>query len=310
MEGEAGWTMLQTRRLLGTALSASLAAGQEVLRIYCRGFSVGYKEDRSPVTEADGRAHRILESCLAAGGGRFPFLSEEGASVPVAERRAWPAYWLTDPLDGTREFVARNGEFSINVALIAGARPVLGVVHLPASGDTYFAARSLGAFRLRSTETCRGVAGGDPSGEELIETALAEADPLPVVPPTGSSPRLRIVCSRHHRLVGQEERFLSAVRAGFPGAQLVAAGGALKFCLLAEGSAEIYPRFGPTMEWDTAAGQCVLEAAGGCVADTATGAPLQYNKENLRNGPFVALAAHQGRLAADLEFVLAAMRAA
>lgn len=313
MDAEVGWTAVQTRRLLGCALAASLAAGEEVLRIYRRGFSVGYKEDRSPLTEADVSAHRILKSRLAAGAGadcRFPFLSEEGASVPFAERRAWPTYWLADPLDGTREFIERNGEFSINVALIVGARPVLGVVHMPARGDVYFAARLFGAFHLRSIEAAGAIAGDDPSGAELLQRVLADAEPLPAVQPAAASRRFRVVSSRHHRVAHREERFLSLLRARFSGVDLVAAGGALKFCLLAEGSAEVYPRFGPTMEWDTAAGQCVLEVAGGQVADTATGASLRYNKESLRNGAFLALAGRGGALAADPGFVLGAMRRA
>jgi len=236
-------------------------AGAAILDVYDGDFAVEAKHDDTPLTEADMAAHRILSAGLAALEPRLPVLSEEAADIPWDERRGWERYWLVDPLDGTREFVKRNGEFTVNVALVDGHRPVLGVVYAPALRYLVLAEAGLGAW-LRT---------GD--GED-VPLAVRQPAPRP----------LRVAASRSHldpRSAALLDRMGSIERLGL--------GSSLKFCRIAEGRVDLYPRFGPTSEWDTAAGQCVLEAAGGVVLRT-DGAPLHYNtKSSLLNPDFLAM---------------------
>ena len=237
------------------------AAGAAIMRVYARDFDVETKDDRTPLTEADRAAHRIIAEGLSRIEPRLPLLSEEGAHTPFAERRAWTRYWLVDPLDGTREFIKRNGEFTVNIALIDDRRPVLGVIHAPALDYTAWAEAGTGAF-LR-----------DASGDDL---PLSSSRPAPRP--------LRVAASRSHldaRSAAMIESMGEVERVGM--------GSSLKFCRIAEGRADVYPRFGPTSEWDTAAGQCVLEAAGGRVLDL-DGEPFAYNRgESLLNPDFIAV---------------------
>jgi 3'(2'), 5'-bisphosphate nucleotidase len=240
-------------------LPIAARAGAAVMQIYAGEFAVKQKSDDSPLTLADLESQRIIVAGLAALTPELPVLSEESAQAPWAVRRAWRELWVVDPLDGTREFVKRNGEFTINIALVSEHQPVLGLIAAPARGVVYWGARGLGAHRLRS-------------GEPPI--------PIRVSPP--QSP-LRVVGSRSHSTAETDayvERLGAHVKTGI--------GSSLKFCLIAEGSADVYPRFGPTSEWDTAAGQAVLEAAGGQVT-RLDGHRLRYNcRETLLNGDFVA----------------------
>jgi 3'(2'), 5'-bisphosphate nucleotidase len=246
--------------LLPGVLDAVAAASTAILEVYASAHDVEYKADDSPLTRADRAAHDILARRLAGLAPEIPLLSEEGeASHARAVRGGWRELWLVDPLDGTREFISRNGEFTVNVALVRDHRPVLGVVAAPALGLTFYAAEGIGAFRRH-----------DGAAAEPIRTRPA-ADPLV------------IVGSRSHR--GDS---LDAVLARIGPHELRPMGSALKFCLVAEGSADFYPRLGPTSEWDTAAAQAVLEAAGGAVT-TPDGAPLRYNeRETLLNPHFIA----------------------
>jgi 3'(2'), 5'-bisphosphate nucleotidase len=238
------------------------AAGNRILEVYETDFAVDFKEDQSPLTAADLAAHETIVDGLEALRPALPILSEESAEVGFAERASWPAYWLVDPLDGTKEFVKRNGEFTVNIALILGHEPVLGVVNAPVLGLSYDAAASIGAFRRQ-----RG------------------RDATPIRTQRLSGGPLRVVGSRSHA-GAQLQGFLERVGQY----QLVSMGSSLKFCLVAEGSADIYPRFGPTSEWDTAAAQCVVEQAGGRVTDTRM-RPLRYNaKESLLNPYFIVSA--------------------
>jgi 3'(2'), 5'-bisphosphate nucleotidase len=242
------------------AVALARQAGAAILAIYRSGFSVAHKDDRSPLTEADLAAHRILVDGLQALTPELPVLSEESAHVPYAQRHRWHRYWLVDPLDGTREFVKRNGEFTVNVALIDDGRPVLGVVYAPDRDELAVATSAGGATLVR-----------DGTGRRL---RVGARHPGP----------WRVAGSRSHK-DPRMDRFLAALGAH----ELVAVGSSLKFVLVAEGAADVYLRFGPTSEWDTAAGQCVLEAAGGRVTDLA-GAPLRYNtKESLLNPDFIAV---------------------
>lgn len=245
---------------LAAALMPIVArAGDAILRVYADAFSVVQKSDDSPLTLADLESQRVILAGLAALTPGIPVLSEESAQAPWAERRAWPQLWVVDPLDGTREFVKRNGEFTINVALVVAHEPVLGVVAAPALGVLYWGAAGIGAFRVRQGEDAA-----------MIRVSRPQ-DPL------------RVVGSRSHASARTD-----AYRRALPGHVTKGVGSSLKFCMIAEGDADLYPRFGPTSEWDTAAGQAVLEAAGGRVT-RLDGHRLRYNcRESLLNGDFVA----------------------
>lgn len=234
-------------------------AGEAILEIYNTDFAVSEKEDNSPLTQADLASNRAIVEGLRALTPDIPVLSEESAEVPFGVRRHWDRYWLVDPLDGTKEFIKRNGEFTVNIALIEHGVPVTGVVHVPVSGISYLGVAGGGAFRLH--------------GDELT--------PISVRKPA-ASPR-RVVASRSHR--GEA---LDAYLAKLGDHEIVSMGSSLKLCLVAEGKADVYPRLGPTSEWDTAAAHAVVMAAGGEVVEAETGKPLRYNtKDTLLNPWFI-----------------------
>jgi 3'(2'), 5'-bisphosphate nucleotidase len=247
--------------LLEQVAGIARAAGGEILEVYADGVLASTaKADASPLTAADLRAHRLILERLKELTPELPVLSEESADVTFATRSRWSRYWLVDPLDGTREFLSRNGEFTVNIALIEGHAPVLGVVHVPVTATTYQGLAGAGAWRQRA---------GEPA--QSIHVAQRCATPL------------RVVGSRSHR--GDS---LDAFLARLGAHELLAIGSALKFCLVAEGAADVYPRLGPTSEWDTAAAHAVLVAAGGAVCALDGGA-LGYNaRESLLNPFFVA----------------------
>jgi 3'(2'), 5'-bisphosphate nucleotidase len=223
---------------------------------------VEYKLDHSPVTQADLVSHQILEIGLSRLAPHWPVLSEESAGVPFDERKSWRHFWMIDPLDGTKEFLQRTGEFTVNIALIEDDRPVLGVVYAPVIDKLYFAARGAGAYRM----------------DGKVTTSIK------VAPTTAGG--TRFIVSRHH---GSEQETLTHFIDQTKDCEVMVMGSSLKFCLIAEGSADVYPRNGPTMEWDTAAAQCILEEAGGSVTDLE-GNTIRYNKRVLLNSGFVARA--------------------
>ncbi|MDF9441055.1 3'(2'),5'-bisphosphate nucleotidase [Stenotrophomonas acidaminiphila] len=236
-------------------------AGAAIMQVYADGFDVEHKDDLSPLTSADLAAHHVIVRGLAQLTPDLPVLSEESAQLPWDARRQWQDYWLVDPLDGTREFIKRNGEFSVNIALIRDGVPVFGVVQAPVSDVVWHAMRGDGAWRRE---------GGR---EDAILTRRPPALPL------------RVAASRSHRDARTGE-----LLARMGEIELVAQGSSLKFCRIAEGTLDVYPRLGPTSEWDTAAGQCVLEAAGGVLLAADTGEPFHYNRRpRLLNGDFIAL---------------------
>ena len=240
-------------------LDIAREAGRAILAVYHQDFSVEHKADESPLTAADLASHRVIVQRLGEIDPSIPVLSEEGADIPFEQRRAWPRYWLIDPLDGTREFVKRNGEFTVNIALIDEGRAVAGVVHVPVSGISYVGQLNEGAWKIDADD---------------------KSQPIQV---NKKRPRtLRVAGSRSH--AGDSlKRFLDRVGDH----EIVSMGSSLKLCLVAEGAADIYPRLGPTSEWDTAAAQAVVEAAGGSVTDTQL-QPLRYNtKESLLNPHFL-----------------------
>jgi 3'(2'), 5'-bisphosphate nucleotidase len=246
--------------LLTAIRQISIAAGAEILAIYQQPqlLHVEHKTDDSPLTAADLAAHQLIMRELTALTPDIPVLSEEAADIPWTVRQQWQRYWLVDPLDGTKEFIKRNGEFTVNIALIEAGEPVLGVIHAPVLGKTYSGGLGLGAFVA------------DASGERAIQA---------VAPQAGET--VRLVGSKSH-YQPEVEPYL----AQFPQHELVAVGSSLKFCLVAEGAAHIYPRFGPTMLWDTGAGHAIAVAAGATVHYEGIEGPA-YQRENLRNGNFV-----------------------
>ena len=237
-------------------------AADRIMDIYDTDFSVEEKSDLSPLTTADMASHEAICSQLTEFTPDIPILSEESADISYSERKNWNHYWLVDPLDGTREFIKRNGEFTVNIALIYQHNPVLGVIHIPISGITYLASHGQGAFKQ--------MPGKAPEKIRVKQTMLDT---------------ITVAGSRSH---GSEKQKTFINNLGKT--KLIAIGSSLKFCLVAEGKVDIYRRFGPTSEWDTAAAQCIVEEAGGIVANTSL-ERLQYNtKESLVNPDFLAIA--------------------
>ncbi len=270
--------------LLAASVEAAYVAGESIMKVYAEAFSVEYKADDSPLTAADRAAHADITAVLAKT--NLPIMSEESAQAPYATRRHWPAFLLVDPLDGTKEFVKRNDEFTVNIALIENGQPVLGVVYAPALQDGYIGLAGVGAFR---------------SQQQQPFTALPDR-------PAVDGP-LRVVASRSHP-TPDTEAFVARLTADGRPVERVTRGSALKLCMVAAGAAHCYPRLAPTMEWDTAAAQAVLNSVGGQVvvyddaartAFMANGLPalsalpqLTYNRADLVNPWFVAL--HPGVL--------------
>ena len=242
-------------------IAVARAAAAEILAIYQSEFAVRHKDDRSPLTAADLAAHHCIVDGLRRLTPDIPVLSEESAGITTAQRRGWSTLWLVDPLDGTREFVKRNGEFTVNIALIEHGVTTYGVVQAPVTGALWHGGQRDGAFRRD----------GDGGDQTLRVRAPATAP-------------LRVAASRSHR---DERTALFIERMGE--IEPIGLGSSLKFCRLAEGGIDVYPRFGPTSEWDTAAAQAVLEGAGGAVLDLQ-GRPFRYNqRDTLLNGEFVAI---------------------
>jgi 3'(2'), 5'-bisphosphate nucleotidase len=268
--------------LLSLALKAAVAAGEEILAVYGREFEVERKDDRSPLTEADRRAHRCIADIL--GPSKLPVLSEEGMAVPFDERRDWPSFWLVDPLDGTKEFIKRNGEFTVNIALVEGRRSVLGVIYAPVPDTIYFGGRGIGAFKL---EGIRNFPADAKTGDELSVLWAKKADRLPLAP--ASVPRKFTVAASRSHGSPETESYIEALRREHGDLEIVSSGSSLKICRVAEGAADVYPRFAPTMEWDTAAGQAIVEAAGAAIVSADDHSPLEYNKPDLINPWFVVI---------------------
>ena len=247
--------------LLPHIIGIARTAGARILDIYGTDFDVEHKADQSPLTAADLAAHKAIVAGLDGLPGKWPVLSEEStATVPFAERAGWRRYWLVDPLDGTKEFVKRNGEFTVNIALIEDHQPVLGVVYVPVTDTTYYAAVGAGASRMVGSEAAHS-----------MSVATSERKPI-------------VVGSRSHR--GDS---LKAWLAALGEHEMVAMGSSLKVCCVADGTADVYPRLGPTSEWDTAAAHAVVTCAGGQVVDVY-GAPLRYNtKEDMLNPHFFVI---------------------
>lgn len=291
---------------LHTAITAALEAGKVILEIYERNdFEVQLKEDNSPLTKADIAAHNTIMSYLTAT--NIPVLSEEGRSIPYSERKDWKQLWIVDPIDGTKEFIKRNGEFTVNIALVENQKPILGVIFVPVSGELFFStscpssSRATSNSNSNSNSISTSNSTSFPSGRRAtpspgaykvkvnlsnysVETLLTEAIKLPV---TREDNTFTVLASRSHQSEKTRE-YIEEMRKKEGNIQVITKGSSLKYCMLAEGLAECYPKFGPTMEWDTAAGQAICEQAGVEVIDWDTKETLRYNREELMNGWFIA----------------------
>jgi 3'(2'), 5'-bisphosphate nucleotidase len=253
---------IDVQALLIVAIRAAEEACREILEVYHSGdFQAEAKGDQSPLTLADKRAHQKIQSILEPTG--LPVLSEEGKNIPFDERKNWPYFWMVDPLDGTKEFIKRNGEFTVNIALIENDTPILGVVAVPVGDEIYYGGRGQGAYLRKS-------------GKDHKLSTRQEADL--------NREGLRVVASRSH-MNEDTESFIRNLK----NPSLVSAGSSLKFMLLANGQADVYPRYAPTMEWDTAAAHAVIKETGLNVFQSGTREPLRYNKPDLLNPYFLVV---------------------
>lgn len=255
--------------LLKVAIVAAHDAAEEIMRVYQdprQNFDIEVKSDKSPLTRADRAAHKCIVRHLSETG--IPILSEEGAHLPYEERKEWHRLWVVDPLDGTKEFIKKNGEFTVNIALVEDGSPVLGVILVPVTGMIYFGIVGVGAWKAAS----------DSLGNEKEVLHLdgdAEREDV-----------YTIVASRSH-LNPETEQYINQMRNLHKAVKLISSGSSLKICLVAEGKADVYPRFAPTMEWDTAAGDAIIRASGKQIVNAETGQPLIYNKPDLHNPWFI-----------------------
>ena len=258
-------------RLIEIAIAAAYNAGQEILKVYDTAFDVEHKDDRSPLTLADKKAHEVIVEHLKQT--QIPILSEEGRSIDFQERKSWKRFWMVDPLDGTKEFIKRNGEFTVNIALIENGISVSGVIYVPVTGDLYFAISRKGAYKVEKFN--KPIAS--------IEEWVASAKKLPV---HSEKRAYTVVGSRSHKSP-ETSAYMQSLTEERGELNIVSMGSSLKICLVAEGVADIYPRFAPTMEWDTAAGHAIAKEAGKEIYDQTTGKTMVYNKENLLNNWFI-----------------------
>jgi 3'(2'), 5'-bisphosphate nucleotidase len=272
--------MMERDDLLVTAARASIVAGLATLDVYRSEIEVEYKADRSPVTLADRRSHDIIVGRLNAAA--IPILSEEGRDIPHAQRSRWQRLWIVDPLDGTKEFVKRLGEFTINIALVEDGRPTLGAIFAPVKNVLYFGRLEDGSFRLDDSAAIAALASDAGPGDApaVLQRLRARSQKLPV--DVEAHTPFVIVGSRSHA-TPELHAYVDRKRSELGDVAFISAGSSLKYCLVAEGRADVYPRLGPTMEWDTAAGQVIAEAAGARVVRHDTGEPLRYNKADLLN---------------------------
>ncbi len=271
---------IQYDKLILTTILAAKHAGEAILEVYDSDFTVEQKDDKSPLTLADKRSHeiieKVLEQTITVNNSTVPILSEEGKETPYDEREKWEYFWLVDPLDGTKEFVKRNGEFTVNIALIHKHKPVLGIIYIPVKDVFYFAAKNFGTYKLENSEIL--------TDDLSIEALVDKSQRLPLN--SNDKTTLTVIGSRSHTSEEFSE-FVKRLDQRHENVEFISSGSSLKLCLVAEGKADVYPRFGPTMEWDTAAGQAIVEQAKGTVMEAETNEPLTYNKNNLLNPFFI-----------------------
>ena len=256
---------------LHTAITAALEAGKAILEIYHSGeFDVEIKGDNSPLTKADTASHNVIMSYLTKTD--IPVLSEEGRDISYQERKDWKQLWIVDPIDGTKEFIKRNGEFTVNIALIENQKTQIGVIFVPVTGELYFSTKEMGAFKINVD-----------LNSYNIDTILEKSQKLPL---QREDKTFTVVASRSHMSIETED-YVQQMRDIHGEVNLISKGSSLKLCMVAEGTANCYPRFAPTMEWDTAAGQAICEHAGFQVIDWKTKEDMLYNREELLNNWFL-----------------------
>lgn len=264
--------MLTIDKNLQIAIKASLEAGQAIMRVYDTDFNVEYKDDKSPLTEADKKANKIINSYLIPT--QIPIISEENKQIDYDIRKNWKTCWIVDPVDGTKEFIKRNGEFTVNIALITNGKPDLGVIYVPAAKTIYFA----DVIKRAAYKTTLN------SHDVSVDTVIQKASILQ--PKKTISNSVQVVGSRSHMSI-ETLNYIEKLKQSGKNVEIVSKGSSLKFCLVAEGNADVYPRFAPTMEWDTAAGQAICNAVEIEVISNKSNKPLQYNKEDFLNPWFL-----------------------
>ncbi len=267
------------QQLLHQTIIASALAGKEILEVYETKFEVEYKDDKSPLTLADKRASdKIIEKLKHF---NIPVLSEEGVHDDFETRKNWDKLWIVDPLDGTKEFVKRNGEFTVNISLVEDNIPTLGVIYSPVFKDLYFAAKGIGSFKIDREHFSSLI---DSIQTSTLEQLLSVAQRLPIV---SDRKNYVVVASRSH-MSTETHQHIEHLKLDHRDVEIVSTGSSIKMCWVAEGVADEYPRFGPTMEWDTAAGQAILQESNASLIDFETNQPMKYNRENLLNNWFIA----------------------
>ena len=259
--------------MINSLIEIAIKAGTEIMDIYNDDYTVSYKDNQSPLTDADTAANQIIVDSLKAISD-YPLISEEEKEVPYKTRKEYDAYWLIDPLDGTKEFIKRNGEFTVNIALIKNGVPIMGVVYAPVIATLYYASDEDGAFKCEQVTT-------DISLGDILKNSIKLENPK-----STAKTEISIVASKSH-LSPETQDFIDSMKKKYKKVNTISKGSSLKLCMVAEGTADIYPRFAPTMEWDTAAGHAVCKIAGYQVNEYPAGTPLRYNKENLLNPWFI-----------------------
>jgi len=258
---------------LKIAVQAAVHGGDEIMKIYqLEDLGVEYKEDDSPLTLADKKCNDVIISYLE--NTEFPIMSEEIKNLDFSERKDWETCWIVDPLDGTKEFVKRNGEFTVNIALVKNGKPLLGVIYVPVTKELYFA-------DVSKKTTLKSVL-----SDHKVDLENLVSNSVEIKSSSSNQELVRVVGSRSHMSEATED-FVDSLKKEYKKVEIVSKGSSLKFCLVAEGKADVYPRYAPTMEWDTAAGQAICEAVGLKVISNETNQPLLYNKENLLNPWFL-----------------------
>ncbi|MBC8267006.1 MAG: 3'(2'),5'-bisphosphate nucleotidase CysQ [Flavobacteriales bacterium] len=258
------------KELLVKAINASIEGGHAIMEVYASDFAVEHKDDKSPLTLADKNCNAVIETHLKDT--NIPFLSEEGAKIEYSERKNWEYSWLVDPLDGTKEFVKRNGEFTVNIALIHNGNPIMGVIYVPVKEELYFALEGLGSYKINQNYII-----------DNLDDLISISDKLPI---NYNRDSYVIVGSRSH-MSEETEAFFEEKKKQYGDVEVLAIGSSLKLCMVAEGKADAYPRYAPTMEWDTGAGHAIVKYAGFSVKQYNSSADVVYNKEDLLNPWFL-----------------------
>ena len=277
------------KKILYTAIRASLKAGAEIMKVYTdpnADFEIEKKADNSPLTIADRKSHAVIAEMLIDT--PYPILSEEGKKVPFEERKGWDELWVIDSLDGTKEFIKRNGEFTVNIAYVRNGIPEAGIIYIPVKRQLYFSDITIGAYKLDHVSSL--------NEEDNLDGLITKARKLPET--ENRHNQFVIVASRSH-LTPETQAYIDEMKKTHDRVETISSGSSLKLCLVAEGKADVYPRFAPTMEWDTAAGHAIVRAAGGEVYQAENGLPLRYNKEDLLNPWFIVLPEVQDNTESD-----------